>query len=150
DRSLFFPLEPIPDECRRTEEELWAAWEPVRPRVLGGLLDAVSAGLRLLPGVYLDRLPRMADFARWAEAVGRGLGWPDGAALAAYRGVIGDAVQLDLEASPVAAVLLEMLAQEPTWTGTAADLLQRLTALAGDRAQVKGWPARPHLLSGKV
>jgi primase-polymerase (primpol)-like protein len=150
DRSLLLRLEPIPEERRRTERDLWDTWEIARPRVLGALLDAVSGGLRLLPTVSLDKMPRMADFARWAEAVGRGLGWKPGAALAAYRGVIGDAVQLDLEASPVATVLLEMLDKGPKWSGTAAELLERLTALAGDRVKIKGWPSRPHLLSGRL
>jgi hypothetical protein len=99
DRSLFLRLEPIPEEKRRTEEELWAAWDKAQPRVLGALLDAVSAGLRLLPSIRLDRSPRMADFGRWIEAVGRGMGWEEGAALNAYRGVIGDAAGLALEAS---------------------------------------------------
>jgi hypothetical protein len=30
----------------------------------GALLDAVSEGLQRLPDVRLERLPRMADFAR--------------------------------------------------------------------------------------
>jgi hypothetical protein len=33
---------------------------------MGALLDAVSHGLRALPQVRRDRLPRMADFALWA------------------------------------------------------------------------------------
>ncbi|MFI5454554.1 MAG: hypothetical protein ACHRXM_03800, partial [Isosphaerales bacterium] len=44
------------------------------PRILGGLLDAVAGGLRELPSVRLTELPRMADFAKFAEAVGRKLG----------------------------------------------------------------------------
>jgi hypothetical protein len=150
DRSLFLRLEPISEEDRKTEEELWAAWEKVRPLALGALLDAVSAGLRLLPDLRLARLPRMADFARWGEAVGRGLGWPPGAALAAYRSAIGDAAQIALEASAVAGPLLDLLAEESTWEGTAAQLLKRLTTLAGDKAKTRGWPAKPHLLSGQL
>ena len=33
----------------------------------------------------LNELPRMADFAEWGEAIGRGLGWGAGAFLAAYN-----------------------------------------------------------------
>jgi hypothetical protein len=150
DRSLFLRLDPIPDEKRRTEAELWSAWETVRPRVLCGLLDAVSAGLRQLPSVHLGHLPRMADFALWLEAVGRGLGWKPGVVLAAYRGVIGDAAGLALEASPVAGPLLELAGQSSPWQGTASELLDRLTTLAGEKAKGRGWPGKPHLLSGHL
>jgi hypothetical protein len=37
------------------------------------LLDAVSAGLRNVAKVKLDRLPRMADFMKWITAAER---WP--------------------------------------------------------------------------
>jgi hypothetical protein len=41
DRAVFLTLEPIPEERRRPEAELWAAFEAERPRILGVLLDAV-------------------------------------------------------------------------------------------------------------
>jgi hypothetical protein len=43
DRAVFLTLEPIPEECRRPEAELWAAFEAERPRILGALLDAVGS-----------------------------------------------------------------------------------------------------------
>jgi hypothetical protein len=63
DRAVFLTLEPIPEERRRPEQELWAAFEAERPRLLGVLLDAVAKGLAELPRTKLDKLPRMADFA---------------------------------------------------------------------------------------
>ena len=63
DRAVFLTLEPIPEERRRPEQELWAAFEAERPRILGVLLDAVAKGLAELPHTKLDKLPRMADFA---------------------------------------------------------------------------------------
>ena len=44
DRAVFLTLEPIPEERRRPEAELWAAFEAERPRILGVLLDAVVEG----------------------------------------------------------------------------------------------------------
>ena len=44
DRAVFLTLEPIPEERRRPEQELWAAFEAERPRILGVLLDAVAKG----------------------------------------------------------------------------------------------------------
>jgi hypothetical protein len=41
DRAVFLTLEPIPEERRRPEAELWAVFEAERPGILGVLLDAV-------------------------------------------------------------------------------------------------------------
>src|SRR5207302_9585929 len=58
DRALFMTLEPIPEERRRPEQELWAAFEAERPRILGVLLDAVVEGLKRLPVGEADRAGR--------------------------------------------------------------------------------------------
>ena len=42
DRGLFLTLEPIPEERRKPEKALWAAFNHARPQILGALLDAVS------------------------------------------------------------------------------------------------------------
>ena len=68
DRAIFLTLAPIAEQQRRSEAELWSEFERARPAILGALLDAVAHGLRTLPRVRLERLPRMADFAIWATA----------------------------------------------------------------------------------
>ena len=69
DRAIFLALEPIADDHRRMERELWREFEVVRPRILGALLDAAAHGLRRSSHVRLERSPRMADFALWATAL---------------------------------------------------------------------------------
>jgi hypothetical protein len=49
DRAVFLTLEPIPEERRRPEAELWAAFEAEHACILGVLLDAVVEGLKRLP-----------------------------------------------------------------------------------------------------
>src|SRR5215813_3849798 len=71
DRAVFLTLEPIPEDRRRPEQELWAAFEKERPRILSVLLDAVVQGLKMLPQTRLEKLPRMADFALWGTACER-------------------------------------------------------------------------------
>ena len=78
DRTVFLNLPPIAPGQRCREDEFWPAFYLDRPRILGGLLDAVAGGLRELPSVKLAELPRMADFAAFAEAVGRAVGWNAG------------------------------------------------------------------------
>ena len=57
DRAMLLTLEPIAEELRRSEAELWAAFETDRPRILDVLLDAVVEGLRRLPEIHLPKPP---------------------------------------------------------------------------------------------
>ena len=43
DRTIIIELAPISEEARRTEEELWAAFEAERPAILGRLLNGSGA-----------------------------------------------------------------------------------------------------------
>jgi hypothetical protein len=75
DRSVFLTLAPISEKDRRPEAELWLAFEAEHPRLLGVLFDAVAEGIKRLPEVHLEKLPRMADFALWVTACETAL-WP--------------------------------------------------------------------------
>jgi hypothetical protein len=150
DRAVFLTLEPIPEECRRPEAELWTAFEAERPRILGVLLDAVVEGLKRLPETYLPRLPRMADFALWASAC-ETLLWPAGTFWSAYCGNRDEAVDSVIDADPIATAVRTMMSTRAEWTGTASDLLGVLTEAVGERAaKAKTWPDAPRALSGRL
>jgi hypothetical protein len=155
ERALFFMREPIPDKNRRTEDELWAAFEASWPSVLGALLDAVAMGLRRLPETRPPQLPRMADFAQWAIACEPAL-WKSGTFQRAYAGNILNAVGNILEANPVAVAVRDLAAPggggaAGRWEGTAADLLTKLTGRVDERtAKSKRWPVTPRGMSGSL
>ncbi len=150
DRAVFLTLEAIPEERRRPEAELWAAFEAESPKILGVLLDAVAQGLRRLPEIRLERLPRMADFALWASACETAI-WPAGTFWSAYCGNRDEAVENVIEADPVAAAVRAVMAERTEWTGTATDLLGALAEAAGERVtKAKTWPASPRALSGRL
>ena len=150
DRSVFLTLEPIPEEKRRPEAELWAAFEAERPRLLGVLLDAVVEGIKRLPDTHLEKLPRMADFALWATACETAL-WPAGTFCSAYYTNRSEAAQSVLEADSIALLVRELVDQRTVWTGTCADLLGELSSLLSDAAvRPKGWPDSPRKLSGRL
>jgi hypothetical protein len=150
DRAVFLTLEPIPEERRRSEQELWAAFEAERPRILGVLLDAVAKGLAELPRTRLDKLPRMADFALWATACETAL-WPKGTFWSAYCGNRDDAVEGVIDADPIAAAVRAIMTTRTEWTGTATELLGALGESAGERvAKSKSWPDSPRALAGRL
>ncbi|MGB8841837.1 MAG: hypothetical protein WCC64_12280, partial [Aliidongia sp.] len=132
DRAVFLTLEPIPEDRRRPEQELWAAFETECPRILGVLLDAVVQGLKRLPETRLEKLPRMADFALWATACETAL-WPAGTFWSAYCGNRDEAVEGVIDADPIAAAVRSVMATQTEWTGTASDLLGALAEVAGER-----------------
>lgn len=150
DRCVFLHLPVIPEADRRTEADFWADFAAAAPRLFGALASAVADGLRLLSSVRLDRLPRMADFARWGEAVCRSQGWEAGDFLRAYERNRRDAQEAALEDSPVALALREMMTGIDSWEGTAGELLTELTdrsTAATNPAAKDRWPKTPAKLS---
>ena len=134
----------------RPEKELWAAFETARPQILGALLDAVSFGLRRLPDIKLEKLPRMADFALWATACEAAL-WPEGTFWTAYTGNLDEAVDNVIEADPVGSAVRALMTKQTVWTGTASDLLDALSEETGETVRrAKSWPATPRALSGRL
>jgi len=151
DRALFLTLPSISEAQRRPEKELWREFELARPRLLGALLDAASYGLRTLPHVRLDRLPRMADFAVWATACETAL-WHKGAFAWAYDANREGGVEGIIDADPVAAWVREIMAERSSWTGCAADLLRMRTEadICSHAKGSHGWPENPRALAGRL
>ena len=116
DRSIFLTLAPLTEARRRSERELWQQFELARPRILGALLDLVVHGLRTLPGIGLDRMPRMADFALWAAACETAC-WPPGTFSRAYEANRRAAIESIIDADPVAAWVREIMTKRSSWTG---------------------------------
>jgi hypothetical protein len=140
DRSLFLHLQPIRLSQRRAELDYWRSFHADYPAILGGLLDAIVKGLRTLPSVVLTKAPRMADFAQWGEAVGRGLGWPDNTFLKSYSRNRGAATIAAIEDSPLASALKsdEILIG---WDGSITELHQAFTEeIDKNIARSAAWP----------
>jgi hypothetical protein len=105
----------------------------------------------MLPRVRLQRLPRMADFVLWATAC-EGAFRPAGTLETAYSNNRRDAIENIIDADPVAACVREIMADRAQWTGTASDLLQAGTNVAGNSTVGNrfGWPKNPRALAGRL
>jgi hypothetical protein len=151
DRSLNVTLMAIPESRRKDEKTLRRAFEAARPRILGALLDAVSAGLAGEASVRLDRLPRMADLAIWVTACEQSLGWPPSTFISAYAANRSSANDAAIEACIVGPVLQAFMAQRITWQGTSTELLAELEKAADDKTcHRKEWPGSARKLSGDL
>jgi putative DNA primase/helicase len=143
----------LPEDARQPEDELFIAFEAKRPVILGALLDAVSAALRNLAAVKLDRAPRMADFAKWITAAEPGLGWEPGAFLTAYRENRRDVIESSFEAEPTAVAIADYVSVDHPegWTGTATELSSALNGRVTEgvrRSRI--WPDTPQRLGNRI
>ncbi len=151
DRSLIITLPVIPDGERKDEKTFWPAFKEAQPKILGALLDAVVVGLRNIDQVQLDRLPRMADFAKWIVAAEPALSWEPGGFMAAYDGKRAEAVEQALEGDTVAVAVQSFLADVDDWEGSATELLEALGDYVPEQAQkTRAWPKTARTLSNRL
>jgi len=148
DRALIIDFHDIKPQARRDEHQFWKEFEAVRPRILGALLDAAVCGMRTLPNLTINHLPRMADFANWASACEEGLGLGSGEFLKIYENNRVDARDLALGSSPLYEPLRELA--RAGFRGSTAELLDRLNAIAGDRDRSARWPKAPNALGNSL
>ena len=150
DRAIFLTLPHLQEERRRAEKEIWRAFESAQPHILGALLDAASHGLRALPEVRLEQLPRMADFALWATACEMAF-CPAGGFLHAYKANRRSAIEDVVEGDAVAARIRDIMAERTMWSGNASDLLRVAYPSKDDASQTGvGWPKSPRALAGRL
>lgn len=147
-RVLLVDLPAIPEERRRTEEEIAPDFERVRPSVLGALLDAVALALANRGRVRRPRLPRMADLAVWATAAEPALGLPEGAVERALADNSAEVATAGLESSPIYEPLCSGITTR--WEGTAEELRRLLADVLGDGAKPDGWPRSPRGLVAEI
>ncbi|MGJ6963421.1 ATP-binding protein [Streptosporangium sp. G11] len=134
ERIFMLDLRLIGEDRRRTEEELDQHFDTARPAILAALLDLLAKVLDRLPSVRLDRMPRMADFARVLAAIDAVQGWETlKSYTAAADNVAADALEGDIFGSAVAA----FIRQHGQWSGTAGQLLEHVSPPDGYHPK---WP----------
>ncbi len=104
--------------------------------------------MRVLSGVKLPRLPRMADFAVFAVACERGCGEP-ARFLSAYSENQAGAHEQALESSPLPLAVVALMDGRERWEGTPAELHVALSQFA-PTPEPKDWPKRANALTNKL
>jgi hypothetical protein len=127
-----------------TEKEVDARLDDMRPRVLGALLDLAVGVVAALPTTEVVRDLRMADFATFLSAFDTITG---GDALTSYRRQLDSIFDEALESDAVAMAVIELMEHRTSWTGTARQLLDDLTAPAHPPAD---WPTTPRQLANAM
>lgn len=155
DRALIINLTSVEGRVK-PEKILGAEVEAAKPGILAAFFDAIATGLGEVDGVKLERLPRMADFARWGIATEKALGGKEGAFMAAYEGSQAEAIEAALEAYPMSEHLVEFAlsfqGEDNAWIGTATQLLKTINDRVDDEEIKRSrlWPKQPNQLSEQL
>jgi hypothetical protein len=142
----------LPTITRRfTEHELKERFAALAPLVLGALADGVAEGLARMSSVDVPRLPRMADFARWATAAEPSFGWEQGTILAAYEENQAAALRTSLEGSLLTTAIQRLLADDREIAATPTDLYESLAfKITDEQRRAKSWPRNAQGMSRQL
>ena len=153
DRAILVELSRISEDNRRELSEIQRDFEDDLPLILGGIFDVLSKAMKIYPCVKLDKLPRMADFARWGYAIGEALGNLGQLFLDEYR-INYDRQNIEAINSDVVAVLIiDFMKDRQNWTGRVSDLWNQFSTLApslGINTNIKAFPTQPNTLSRRL
>jgi hypothetical protein len=144
DRSIVLELVFLEDHEWRGEEEFWADFSGMQPKLFGALLDGAVGSLAGSGAVDLSGLGRirMIDFAKAAEAGCRRLGFAEGEFLHAFVRNQRRAMRIAFANDLVAQAIDQLLKKYPQgWRGNTTKLFKTLNAVT-DTAIVtdRRWP----------
>jgi hypothetical protein len=125
DRSLIIHLQSISEQKRKSEKEYWEEFKNDHALIFGAICDILSSCIRNLPNVYLDKLPRMADFAKWATAGEQQAGFESGAFMNAYNRNRSEAIEITLQNDIFISSLIKFMLERSEWIGSPEKLLNQ-------------------------
>jgi hypothetical protein len=147
ERAISVRCPVIPDAKRRTETELWAEYERLKPSLLGALLNGVVMALRRKSSIHLQALPRMADHVLFVTAAEPAFEWPDGSYVHAFTTQHTSAITDQVGDDPIASRLVAYLkTHDGLFRGTASELRDALTP---DKPPA-GWPRNASAFAGQM
>ena len=126
DRMLLIELERISPDKRVDETTFWLNFDAHKPMLFGALLDAVVGTLKHLPTIKLNRMPRMADFARIACAYAEYTGFGTDKMLDVIMQHTVRQTEEVFDSDPLAPYIRGFVKKRKHWEGTPSELLTLL------------------------
>jgi hypothetical protein len=152
DRAILLKLNRIEPNERRAERDFWADFDNDKPKILGAIYEIIAQALIIFDKVKLDKLPRMADFARWGCAIAEAIGFEQQDFTDAYQANIDSQNDEAIYASSVAQAIIVLMADLEEWTDTPSRLLGALTKIALEQnlETDRTWPKSPVWLTRRI
>lgn len=120
---------------RKEERELERELEEMLPRVRGALLAAVAKAMSIIDAVRQEmkearkKLPRLADFVIWGEALARAFGYPPFEFYEKFTKRMPEGKMGAIEGDELGMALIEFMQEREEWRGTPSELLGELRAI---------------------
>jgi len=149
ERSLIINLDRILEQNRKEKSIIEAKRDALLPKVRGYLMGVVAEAMGA-SSHQATLLPRMADFARRADACTVAMGYGGGEFMEAYLNLAREAAKDAVRSDVLADSLLEYLEINGSWDGSASELLRVLSELAGQNSRSPHWPKDSTRLSDSL
>lgn len=141
-RSIVASLEPIREGQRRTEKDVWTAFDAARPGILGAVLDDLVHVLAM-PAPKMEKRPRMADYAETAAKLDAKYG---SHSLVRYLELAKRVAVEAVTSDPVWLQLAYQITEQ--WRGSSSELLKRLDPDGSIAKNSRAfWPTSPQQLT---
>lgn len=102
----------------------------------------MSKALALYPTITLEKLPRMADFAKWGYAIAEAIGGHGEKFLVDYAANIADQNDMIASGNKLCQAVLELMEDKASLSITIGKAYENLKRLAHTDAQDKSFPRR--------
>lgn len=153
DRLITLDMPPIP--ARTDDAEIQRRFDAAHPRLLGALLDAVSAVLHFVDRVDPPTGYRMASHARILAAVDAATGAGElegcpGGLLDAYGEVTRQTKKRSVSDDSFGAAVIALLENAGEWSGRPGELIAAAGRFASVSDHAAGWPRSPRAVPGAL
>ena len=150
DRRVLFELHRLSMTDRKEESMLWEGFNQDLPSILGGCLDLIVEALKILPTLKLERLPRLADFAKFGTAICMALGYSQNYFVNILNeNVNAKKLEAAIQEEPIIEALLKFTKDNKKWSGLSSDLFKILNQQYQPTAK-SNWPPSAEAFGKKL
>ncbi len=168
DRAIIYSMPHISRKKCKNYDDLLDNFNLERPKIFGGLLCVISNAMAHISEVHADlkgKLPRMAQFATWGEAIARALGYSPMEFCKTYMERL-DSQKRELTDTDTVFYLIDKLLSNGKhlsdcdftkkekntykFAGTPTELYKELLTLAKMEKLTGGFPKNPRALSARI
>lgn len=150
DRSIIIKQQRIKPEHRKPEHDLWREFDKALPGILGGIFDTIVKAMAIYPTVSIDKLPRLADFAKWGYAVAVALGNSGDKFLESFSTNVKHQNESVAEKNVLCQAIMGLIDGRSNILNSVAEVHKDLKRIVGEDAKDETFPKLPHHLRGQL
>lgn len=155
DRSLVLRFDRLTSQERALiggREDLIRRFREAQPSIFGGILNVLSAAMKIRPTIKLEKLQRMDEWELWGCAIAQSLGIPQKKFLECYHANISRHHEELVGTDPVCLTAMQMMSSRLEWEGSPSKLYSELAAIAKSEGHDKesSWPKAPNALTRRL